>query len=67
MGPVLVLTASLCRVIPETKGRSLEEMDIIFGAVQADKRQADIEAEARQIAQAHAHDEGSVRSEIEKV
>ena len=29
-------------LIPETKGRSLEEMDIIFGAVSADKRQADI-------------------------
>ena len=35
------------RLIPETKGRSLEEMDIIFGAVQEDKRRADIEAQAR--------------------
>ena len=58
------------RLIPETKGRSLEEMDIIFGSVQAEKRQADIEQEERQFAQAQHlphHDEGSFRSEIEKV
>lgn len=30
------------RFLPETKGRSLEDMDVIFGAVGADKRQADI-------------------------
>ena len=30
-------------IIPETKGRSLEEMDIIFGAVSADARRQDIE------------------------
>ena len=30
-------------IIPETKGRSLEEMDIIFGAVSAETRQQDIE------------------------
>ena len=34
-------------LIPETKGRSLEEMDIIFGAVSADKRQADIAKQER--------------------
>ncbi|KIY44094.1 sugar transporter [Fistulina hepatica ATCC 64428] len=32
--------------LPETKGRSLEEMDIIFGAVDAAKRQADIDRQA---------------------
>ena len=37
----------LCSLIPETKGRSLEEMDVIFGSVQADKRQADIAAQER--------------------
>lgn len=30
-------------IIPETKGRSLEEMDIIFGTVSAGTRQRDIE------------------------
>ena len=30
-------------IIPETKGRSLEEMDVIFGAVSAETRQQDIE------------------------
>lgn len=29
--------------IPETKGRSLEEMDVIFGAVSASKREQDIQ------------------------
>ena len=30
-------------LIPETKGLSLEEMDIIFGAVNAETREKDIE------------------------
>lgn len=30
-------------IIPETKGRSLEEMDVIFGSVGAEIRQQDIE------------------------
>jgi len=30
-------------IIPETKGRSLEEMDVIFGAVGAEIRRQDIE------------------------
>ena len=30
-------------VIPETKGRSLEEMDILFGAISAETRRQDIE------------------------
>ncbi|TCD61909.1 hypothetical protein EIP91_007723 [Steccherinum ochraceum] len=34
-------------LLPETKGRSLEEMDIIFGAVQVEKREADIAKEER--------------------
>ncbi|KAF8649919.1 hypothetical protein AX16_005476 [Volvariella volvacea WC 439] len=34
-------------LIPETKGKSLEEMDVIFGAVSAEKRQADIDRQQR--------------------
>jgi len=37
------------RLIPETKNRTLEEMDIIFGAVDADKRAADIEQSHQRI------------------
>jgi hypothetical protein len=33
----------LDRLLPETKGRSLEEMDIIFGSVSAESREAFIE------------------------
>lgn len=37
----------LCSLIPETKGRSLEEMDVIFGSVKAEKREADIRKQER--------------------
>ncbi|KAJ7575614.1 general substrate transporter [Mycena floridula] len=36
-------------IIPETKGHSLEEMDIIFGTVTAEERRARIESEERQL------------------
>ncbi|KAJ2991350.1 hypothetical protein NUW54_g8216 [Trametes sanguinea] len=39
--------ATFSLAIPETKGRSLEEMDIIFGSVSADQRQADIARQER--------------------
>ena len=35
------------RLIPETKGRSLEEMDIIFGSISAEQRRADIDKRHR--------------------
>lgn len=35
------------RLIPETKGRSLEEMDIIFGTVSAEERQKHIDKQQR--------------------
>jgi len=51
-------------LIPETKGRSLEEMDVVFGSVQASQREADIVLVFRR-------DDGSVqdsvRSDREKV
>ncbi|KAJ3515477.1 hypothetical protein NLJ89_g1732 [Agrocybe chaxingu] len=36
-------------LIPETKGRSLEEMDIIFGSISKEQREADIEKRAREM------------------
>ncbi|CAA7266660.1 unnamed protein product [Cyclocybe aegerita] len=36
-------------LIPETKGRSLEEMDIIFGSISKEQRQADIEKRTREM------------------
>lgn len=39
---VMELMTIFCSMIPETKGRSLEEMDIVFGAVSADNRAANI-------------------------
>ena len=34
-------------LLPETQGHSLEEMDAIFGTVDANMRRAEIEAEER--------------------
>jgi len=45
-------------LIPETKGRSLEDMDIIFGAVTQERRDADIAKQERALDQEH-HGEGS--------
>ncbi|KAF8469802.1 general substrate transporter [Russula ochroleuca] len=39
-------------MIPETKGRSLEEMDIVFGAVSADNRAANIARHEQEISNA---------------
>ena len=43
-------------IIPETKGRSLEEMDVIFGAANAETRQQDVEGQ--QVVLGAAGDEG---------
>ncbi|KAF7985421.1 hypothetical protein HWV62_5137 [Athelia sp. TMB] len=55
LGGMFVFSAFL----PETKGRSLEEMDVIFGSVTAEQRQADI----RKQEQARDHEVASVRSD----
>ena len=46
-------------LIPETKGRSLEDMDVIFGAVSAEKRREDIARQER----VHEHDKNETTSE----
>ncbi|KAJ7217322.1 general substrate transporter [Mycena pura] len=46
-------------IIPETKGRSLEDMDIIFGAVTQEKREAGIAKQERVLDQQHHEDEAS--------
>lgn len=43
--------------IKETKGRSLEEMDVLFGAVDAATREADVEKVLEQEKQIVRHDE----------
>ncbi|KAG6811789.1 hypothetical protein H0H92_005859 [Tricholoma furcatifolium] len=48
-------------LIPETKGRSLEEMDIIFGSISEDQRKADIEKQAKAL-----EDSNEKRSEEEE-
>ncbi|EPQ52902.1 general substrate transporter [Gloeophyllum trabeum ATCC 11539] len=53
-------------LIPETKGRSLEEMDIIFGTVSAEKRRADIERQERAL-EHEAQDTTSEKSIQQKV
>ncbi|TFK45780.1 general substrate transporter [Heliocybe sulcata] len=53
-------------LIPETKGRSLEEMDIIFGTVSAAKRREDIERQER-VMEHEAQDTTSEKSIHQKV
>jgi hypothetical protein len=48
--------ATFALVIPETKGRSLEEMDIIFGSITEEQRKADVEKFQ------HAHNAGEITS-----
>ncbi|KAJ3513674.1 hypothetical protein NLJ89_g2823 [Agrocybe chaxingu] len=36
-------------LIPETKGRSLEEMDVVFGSISKEQRRADIDKRAKEI------------------
>lgn len=42
-------------IIPETNGRSLEEMDIVFGAVSANDRAANIARHEQEIANVGVH------------
>ena len=49
-------------IIPETKGRSLEEMDVIFGAVGAEIRRQDIERQKAGMGGTEIEDAPSVRS-----
>ncbi|RPD53871.1 general substrate transporter [Lentinus tigrinus ALCF2SS1-7] len=51
-------------LIPETKGRSLEEMDVIFGTITAEKRKADIEKRER--AMEHEQNETTSEQSIDK-
>ena len=53
-------------LIPETKGRSLEEMDIVFGSVSAETRAADVARREREIDH-EVHETTSSREEQEKV
>ncbi|KAL6298145.1 general substrate transporter [Sparassis latifolia] len=53
-------------VIPETKGRSLEEMDVIFGTVTADQRKSDIKKQER-VFEREANETSSEHSMSEKV
>ncbi|KAF5376014.1 hypothetical protein D9757_008832 [Collybiopsis confluens] len=53
-------------VIPESKGRSLEEMDIIFGSISQEQRTADVERyeharNARDVGLTQSHDMSDVK------
>ncbi|KIK70020.1 hypothetical protein GYMLUDRAFT_255229 [Collybiopsis luxurians FD-317 M1] len=62
---VCIFNAVFALLIPETKGKSLEEMDI-FGAVDAQKRQKDIDI-AAQTHNLHGQQHDAQSSEEEKV
>ncbi|KAH9474988.1 putative quinate permease [Psilocybe cubensis] len=46
-------------LIPETKGRSLEEMDVIFGAISSEQRQIDISNREREFNRISSHPSSS--------
>jgi len=46
---VNIISACLCTLLPETKGVSLEEMDVIFGSVTREERDAEIAARAHEM------------------
>lgn len=46
---VNIISACLCTLLPETKGVSLEEMDVIFGSVTREERDAEIAARAHEL------------------
>lgn len=54
-----MIAATCAWFLPETKGRSLEDMDIIFGAVTQEQRDADIlrRVERNAKGQDYEHDE----------
>jgi sugar porter (SP) family MFS transporter len=56
-------------LIPETKGRSLEDMDIIFGSISAEERQANIAKQEKAVehAQGHTYEKSETPSSDAKV
>lgn len=44
-----IISFGLTFLLPETKGRSLEEMDVLFGAVTREERDAEIAARAQEL------------------
>jgi len=51
-------------LIPETKGRSLEEMDIIFGTISKEQRQADIDKREREFNRIPSHSGSSTAEKV---
>jgi hypothetical protein len=51
-------------LIPETKGRSLEDMDVLFGSVSAEQRHADIVKRERVLEHEQEHEETSSQRSV---
>ncbi|KJA22452.1 hypothetical protein HYPSUDRAFT_67123 [Hypholoma sublateritium FD-334 SS-4] len=56
--------AVFAMLIPETKGRSLEEMDVIFGSISSEQRQVDIDKREQEF---NGHQATSIHSSDRKV
>ncbi|KAJ7574894.1 general substrate transporter [Mycena floridula] len=54
-------------IIPETKGRSLEEMDVLFGSVTAEQRDARIKIEQKELGDRTVHQESVPEVNYDKV
>jgi hypothetical protein len=50
-----MISACLVLLLPETKGRSLEDMDVVFGSVTREERDAEIASRANELQQTEKH------------
>lgn len=72
-GSINFVMATYAFFLPETRGLSLEEMDVIFGAVTAEQRARDLEAKEREDSErirpvkAGAEDEKAENEHVENV
>jgi hypothetical protein len=54
---ICMIAATCAYFLPETKGRSLEDMDIIFGAITQEQRDADIARRVNRVEKGDEYDE----------
>jgi hypothetical protein len=62
-----IISCGLALLLPETKGLSLESMDVLFGAVTKEQREADIARRAADQAERSQEEEKEARKHLEEV
>jgi hypothetical protein len=62
-----IISCGLALLLPETKGLSLESMDVLFGSVTKEQREADIARRAADQAERSQEEEKEARKHLEEV